>query len=268
MTARKTPGYARTTRRQNQITAPHAIDEQDIQEQLNTTQSSTSHAVDEQDVRTELNAANDSDSELSSTSLPTVSILLTNTAMTDAPSEPSTTPRRPRQCPHRITVAEIKALLHVTPAQGRQLHDFIRDDMAACGLLRTIRFGRGFSAQEKEMLQRILDGAKQNLDFLQETGLEEERLNKLLFARAKITNNDEKHNEYFVKTGKVHTRAVRDVAGVEAEKYGVGASRLPVPRLTARGTRSSVVTAGLAGKIISGEEKESEVVEELQEEAE
>jgi hypothetical protein len=106
----------------------------------------------------------------------------TNTRITDVPcsfSSPCSTPAQPsttrRIPPSKINVAEIEASLHLAPAQSRQLRDLIRDEMATCGVLGTLKFSPQLAAQEKEMLQRILDKAKRDLPFLQETGLTDQQ---------------------------------------------------------------------------------------------
>jgi hypothetical protein len=156
--------------------------------------------------------------------------------------------------PSKVRVADIEALLHLTPVQSRQLRDLIRDEMARDGILGNLKFSPQLAAQEKEMLQRILDKVKWDLPFLQKTDLEQERLDELLLARAMINNANEKHNEYYVKVGRVHARAGQCASGGGAEE-GLGeeerASHLPIPRLTQRETKPSIVAEELADMLIS-----------------
>jgi hypothetical protein len=116
--------------------------------------------------------------------------------VTAADSTPRKTPR----------VCNIENELRLTPGQSNQLRVLMNEEMKKADILGKINFYPKSKAQHEEALSHVIEAAKRELDFLGEKGVDEDRLNELLMARAHICNSNEKHNEFMVKTGRVKAR--------------------------------------------------------------
>jgi hypothetical protein len=124
-----------------------------------------------------------------------------------------------------------------------------------------MNFGAAHKHGNEAALRPILATVKERLVFLEAAKIQKTRLAELLWARAMILNDNEKHNRYMVRAGKVKTRAdgTTYTPGEEEEEQEQDEAvrvvqgdapqdveqELPVPRRTSRGARPSVIAADL-----------------------
>tara|TARA_R110002003_G_scaffold448_12_gene19896 strand:- start:3294 stop:4556 length:1263 start_codon:yes stop_codon:yes gene_type:complete len=164
----------------------------------------------------------------------------------------------PRRVPlSRLRVHDIESELNLTRAQGDLLHDLMQSEMKAAGLLGGMNFGAAHKHGNEAALRPIFTTVKEQLVFLEAVKIQKTRLAELLWARAMILNDNEKHNRYMVKAGKVKMRAdgTTYTPGEEEQEQDEAVQavpgdapqgveqELPVPRRTSRGTRPSVIAA-------------------------
>jgi hypothetical protein len=127
----------------------------------------------------------------------------------DASKDPDFIPTTPQPS---TRVLAIERELGLTCVQADKLHHVMRSTMANAGLLGNMNF----RADDENVLAPIIATVREELGFLNERigkGKGNEtlkvgtsRLEELLKARAKILNDNEKHNRYMARTGRVGKR--------------------------------------------------------------
>jgi hypothetical protein len=137
-----------------------------------------------------------------------------NASSSDISNDPASIPTTPLSS---IRVLDIERELSLTCVQADDLHRVMRSAMLKAGLLGNMNF----KTNNEAVLAPTLATMRAELRFLNarigknrgkgkmkegEGKLSEDRLEKLLCARARILNDNEKHNRYMLRTGKVARR--------------------------------------------------------------
>jgi hypothetical protein len=172
-------------------------------------------AVTEEDIQSQLLKENaqdhgsDSSSSLSDPPSNHQCPAVSASSSSDASNNPDFNPTTPQSSTH---VLPIERELGLTCIQADKLHRVMRSTMANAGLLGNMNF----RADNENVLAPIIATVREELGFLNERigkGKGNEtlkvgtsRLEELLKARAKILNDNEKHNRYMARTGRFGKR--------------------------------------------------------------
>ncbi|KAI8934242.1 hypothetical protein NX059_008988 [Plenodomus lindquistii] len=106
----------------------------------------------------------------------------------------------------RWRARDIEAALGLTTAQGRAFHQVVKDELEKAGLFGTME-GACARFDYQEGLRQVVTGTKIHAEFLQTIDVSATRLDELILARARICNENEKHNDRLVRSGRVRARA-------------------------------------------------------------
>ncbi|KAF2035493.1 hypothetical protein EK21DRAFT_107019 [Setomelanomma holmii] len=257
-----------------------AVTEADIQAQLNAEYHSDM-SNDLSDPPSDL-AGNNTDSDETMAS-PSVSATASESEdLSDIESDTSYTPSVDKPL-YKLLVRDIEDEFGLTRAQGELLHDVMQSEMKATSLLGSMNFHIGQKERNDAVLKSVFAAVKERLDFLETAGVGKKRLRELLWARARILNSNEKHNELMVRAGKVKMRAdgttyeiredreEREQAQEQEEEHEQGTraqieQNLPSPKRTERGYLPSVIAAELRNLEIGNNGADSTATAEMQEE--
>ncbi|EAT87540.2 hypothetical protein HBI56_122340 [Parastagonospora nodorum] len=120
-----------------------------------------------------------------------------------------------------IYAHHISTALSLTVCQAHALHASMQSEMLAEGLLGEMSFRASVKKVSARVLKPVFKRVKADLGFLAEKEKEvgAGRLKELLVARARILNQNEKHNRWMVENGRVGRRRLR------VEMTGAGAAQ-------------------------------------------